>query len=394
MTLLTLAFAAHGLRATDIDGDGVHELVAWSDRRIEVVGEGVRELGPETAWWDAAHGLWTVDAHGLTRDGARVAEMPTVLAYVDGLGPEPGRIVVDLDRDQRAELLVWSQGSLVVLDAAGVELGRVGLPASGSVGSRAAMGGEVLGVTRETPPVAVEDVDGDGVREVVVLRETVVAWSRGGVDRWPMPELPDEHVMSVVLRDVDGDQRADLIVQSVVPAGNPLDTRTEVRVYRLGSEGFADAQVLSVDGGSVDVYPTDLDGDGVLELVCVRLDLDAAGLAQSLLDQRMPVELVAWSWEGQGFGSVQRLRRMRVPGEAAWSVFGDVDGDGDADLAVYDGEDIVVWAGPSFEREIVRESVSFRVNELLMSDFSGDGRASVVGWAYGSDQVAWIDVAP
>lgn len=409
MELLTLGLAVEALRATDVDGDGVHELVASGRERghtvLEVVDGDVQrvDLGDRAAWWDAAHGVWVVDGQGLVRvdTGERVAELPTALAYLGPSLPAAATIVVDVDGDHRPELVVWSAGQLVVVEPDGTELGRVPLPAVGQVSSAVQGGGMQLGASLSSPSFAVQDADGDGLRDVLVVQgdELVVHFTGERVGErtstWSLPERLDDplfqdreayrFVTDVHFRDVNGDQRVDLVLQRVLSDGSLLSTETEIRVHLGTGSGFGPASVLTIDGGASDVYPADLDGDGDQELVSLRLDLDAAGLAQSVFDQRVPVALVAWTWD-DGYGPMTTVKSLRAPvseGGASWNLFGDMDGDGRADLAVHREGRIRVWAGPDFETVLHDQTVSVPVDELLMADLTGDGTAELVGWARG-----------
>ncbi|MCP4918572.1 MAG: VCBS repeat-containing protein [Proteobacteria bacterium] len=376
MEVLALGLALETLRATDVDRDGVHELV------------------------------------GSGRDGDKAVlvvvdeEITSVDLGVGPTRPQPARIVVDLDGDERPELLVWSAGELVAFRPDGQELGRVPLAARGRVESTSSAGGEALGLTLQSPAVAVEDADGDGLRDILVVDGDELVVHRTGdtigvaTERWPLPERLEDPVFQdreayrfvtdVHLWDVDGDGRVDLVLQRVLSDGSLLATQTEIQVHLGTGVGFGEAMVLTIEGGAADVSPADLDGDGDQELVSLRLDLDPAALAHSLLDQRVPVAVVAWSWD-DGYGPMTTVKSLRAPvseGGASWNLFGDVDGDGLADLAVHREGELTVWAGPDHDRVLHRETVGVRVDELLLlADLTGDGTAEVVGWSRGSADI-------
>jgi len=419
--LLALPFPAESLYATDVDGDGVAELVAvgraGQARRLAVVeiGETPRvravELGARAAWWDAAHGVWLADGEGLRRvdePGWRAA-LVTPLAGIGPALPERAPLVYDLDDDMRAELLVWASGRLHGYDHDGTPLGSAPLPARGALSAERASGGTALGVSLQSPIFTVADADGDGLADVLSIDgDALVVHRTGpacelGVEtlRWPLPTtLEDplfqerdarEYTTDVHLRDLDGDRRVDLLVHRVLSDGSLFGTEAEVRVWRGNGAGFGEGQTLPVEGGSASVYPVDLDGDGDLELVTLQVDLDAVGLARGLIDGRVRVKLLSWSAEAGRYGAPVALGEVRVPvleGGASWNVFADLDGDGRNDLALYRDGEISVWPGTpaGFPEPRWTALTEAPVDELLVADLDGDGASELISWARGADR--------
>jgi len=416
---LALPFAVEALMATDVDGDGVAELVAsgraGDARQLAVVSidesPRVREvsLGAQAAWWDAAHGIWLADGAGLRRMDRAGFEV-ALITPLAGLGPalpERAPLVYDLDGDRQAELLVWAGGRLHGYDHDGTSLGSAPLAARGSLSADRASGGTRLAVSQETPPFIVEDADGDGLRDILVVDGDALVVHLTGPGcalaaetlRWALPEaLEDplfqtgearEYTTDVHLRDLNGDGRVDLLLHRIVSDGSLFGTDAEVRVWRGTGAGFGDPQRLPVEGGSAEVFPVDLDGDGDLELITLQVDLDAVGLARGLIDGRVKVRLLAWSAGEGGYGAPTALGEVRVPiveGGASWNVFADLDGDGFKDLALHRDGELSVWPGTpgGFPASGPTATTTEAVDELLVADLDGDGAAELISWARGA----------
>lgn len=440
--VLTLAAPPTALLATDLDADGVHELIAASEdasadppgrvlSRVDYGGEHEQwSLGSRAAWWDVAHGIWLIDGEGLRRlDGPaprRVASFATPLAHTGPATPTRSRVVFDLDGDGRAELLARAGGELLGFDPEGAPLGALPSPGRGGLDGGVDRGGVRQAVTLSGDPFTAADADGDGLEDIVFIepeRLRVHFTEPGGRlgERsavWPLPTpLLDparqrgegqRYTTDVHLRDLDGDGVMDLLVQRLLSDGTVLGTGAELRVWRGGAGGFGAGQVLEIPGGSDAVYPVDLDGDGDLDLVCPQVELSASNLARGLLDGSVSVSLEAWEMrEGRYATAPRTLRSVVVPARddaAAWSLFADLDGDGLKDLALYrQGEDgageLDLWrgrAGLGFEqRPWLSAPVTVPVAELLVADLDGDGRGEVVAWAPGSPRIAvWGLEAP
>jgi hypothetical protein len=371
-------------------------------------------LGPGPAWWDAAHGIWVVDGEGLLRadSGERLVSLETPLRHLGPALPQRAQLVYDLDGDERAELLLWSAGALRGFDAAGAPLGSVPLPALGALEGGPALAGQRLGASLRSPIFTAADADGDGLQDILVIEGQRLVVHRTGpgcrlgasTAAIPLPIALEDplfqdqdayrYTTDAHLRDLDGDGRVDLLVHRVLSDGSLFGTRSELRAWRGTGAGFEGEQVLPLEGGSAEVYPADLDGDGDLELVSLEVALDASGLARSLLDGRVKVQLVARVMEGGRYGAPQILRELRVPiepGQASWNLFGDLDGDGALDLALHREGEITVWRGQGLsfpDPPLLQIESAARVEELLVAELDGDGAAELVGWARGEAQLS------
>ena len=372
------------------------------------------DLSAEAAWWDAGHGLWLLDGRGLLRLPARtrIAALETPLAWMGPTTPAQAGLVVDLDRDSRAELLVWAGGAVHGFGEDGTSWGSIPAPAAGSLSATAALGGQAMSATVQAPPVAVADVDGDGVEDVLVIHpDTVAAFLSGPgtlgqrTQRWPLPPIlaasqaDAEAGWTIGARwaDLTGDGRADLLASRVDSSGGMAATEAELQLW-VGTgtgSGLAAPQVVRTGAGSIEVFPVDLDGDGDLDVLVPQVRIDVGALAQAVLSQSFDAELVAYPMEDGRLGSPRPMHRVRVSldGEqAAWSLFEDLSGDGRPDLAYITDQRLQCFAAlPDriglADMPWVDVPVPFGVDNLWSVDLTGDGVAELVGWSPGESRL-------
>src|ERR1041385_2211472 len=281
---------------------------------------------------------------------------------VDSLG-ETATKMVDVDHDGRADLIAVEDGHI------GVALGSAGL-SFGPFADTHVGGARSLSLWNSTPSglSAVEDVDGDGWTDVLVMgpyagEADVVRGHSGGFVQAPTigTGLDPEQV---ALADVTGDSHLDLIVMSRgdhrievrpgigdgtfgapafsdLPAGPRRfalgdldhDGRTDlvvvsdlsptVSVLPGGSSGFGSRTDFTTNAPMTDVGIGDLDEDGVPDVCTARLDGSDGSIN---------------GWRGVGSMNF-------VP--TTWSIvasspqgrfkLGDVDGDGHQDIVYASG---------------------------------------------------------
>lgn len=118
--------------------------------------------------------------------------------------------------------------------------------------------------------IGVADLDGDGKSEVIArTRDRVVAFdAASGTQSWIEPAGEMGTIGTVRIADVDGDKRADLIIQECGCCG--VSSGKAGFVYSFAT-GFASAKTLwtlpaAACGGSGSTLVADLDGDGTLEV--------------------------------------------------------------------------------------------------------------------------------
>ncbi|MCB9795264.1 MAG: VCBS repeat-containing protein [Alphaproteobacteria bacterium] len=408
------------LRAADVDGDGDEELVvvtaAGAGSRLTVVdldaaGDAALRshvLPAEATWWDAGRGLWGVDARGLRRLDVdqRVFTADTGLPQAPATPTRAG-LVVDLDHDGRAELLVRGAEQLWVVREDGTLWGSVPALPAVRLEASARWGGQVAATTIAPPALAIADVDGDGVDDLLFIdgrevRAHVVV--PGAISptpqRWPLPEalredLPDSELTWARWGDLDGDGKADLLVHRL-RTGTLAETEAELVWLRGTGRGLGAPQVIPTGAGSAEAYPVDLDADGDLDVLIPQVPLDVGNLAQAVFDRSVDVSLTLLPMEGGRLGAARSLGTMSLPVEdsaAAWGMFEDLDGDGLPDLAVAVNGQLRVRPGTGdgvARQASVELPLGLAATNLWALDLTGDGAAELVGWAPGEARVVVV----
>lgn len=172
-------------------------------------------------------------------------------------------------------------------------------------------------------PVAVEDLDGDGLLDIVAgSRDGHLAAFRNrgrlhfadATEAFGLPRSVD--VSYVAPADLDGDGDVDLVIAGSQNAG----------LYRnQGGGRFALAGVLADAGSAEEVLPIDLDGDGLLDLYFANWNRTDPSLARNRL------------YHGHGdltFDEVTGAAGADTAGLSWTASAFDHDGDGDLDLYV------------------------------------------------------------
>lgn len=303
----------------------------------------------------------------LTLAAVAVGGAPTLAPRVDvALGPEgcggvgfdcsndpQGLALADLDGDGRLDAVTANNGSddvtILLNDGSGA------LAAAGTLAAGA-------GPT----DVAPADFDGDGAIDLAVVNgsdSNVGIYLGAGDGSFGEATTVEVGLFpeSIVAADFNGDGAADFATADLFG-----DTVT----VRLGNgDGtFAEAITVDVSPGPNGMAAGDFDGDGVTDLAVT-------------LDDAFPGEVAILLGDGSGNFAVQSP--TLVVGDSPLSVaVGDLDGDGEEDLAVPNwGEDTVsvffgegdgsFQEGPVLDAGLVPEDVA-------IADLDGDGIADIV----------------
>jgi hypothetical protein len=351
------------LAAADLDGDGKADVIAARGDGVAVsLGNGDGTLRAPRAFEVSGNGGFTgrVTAGDFNRDGfADVAVTcdTTAVPYVevflgdghgglrklwsDGLGDGSARDDIaanDLDGDGILDL-VDAQSHVVLLGNGDGTFRRVesGLLVYGN--------GQVLG-----------DFDGDGKIDVVLYPRrgpslTFVPGKGDGSfasDRKATSAIPGGSTGAVVAADLDGDGKLDLA----------SSTETSFLVlFNKGNGTFAPGPPLGGVPAVKAVAAADLDGDG-------RIDLVAAHAGEN-------VSTVLLNAGGGAFRPAARLPssgRLRVA---------DLDGDGIPDLLVQ-GDVLVAYRGHGDGTFGAGRVYPAGGNDFAVADLDGDGRPDVV----------------
>ncbi len=216
------------------------------------------------------------------------------------------------------------------------------------------------------PAPRLVDWDGDGDLDLVALsgRRLLVWLQDGGAFDAGAPrvlELPDRRARllnpsySVQLADLDGDDRADVLLASSRTDGDDVTSTLEVYLQAAG-DGFLEraADKLRLQG-FVDLPElADVDGDGRPDLAVGSLRPDLIGQLASGGSSTVDMQLSVFRGlfepgEGRFQRPVALAHKLRLPGDfggegwdVVYSFFRDVDGDGRRDLLLRTEADRVV----------------------------------------------------
>jgi len=276
----------------------------------------------------------------------------------------------DLDGDGTSEILLPVRDAYLLLaaDEEGtfLERNRFRMPDEGSI-ARAAI--DFLTAERRLPAVRIADHDGDGRDDLFFVRGEALRihlQREGGrfadvpdVNR-PLPFLDGSgreqagrvEAHHVLLEDLDGDRRADMIVSRPSGRLNLLGgALTRVFVYRGGSGLFAEKprQPLTVRGVSMPPRLVDLDRDGARDLVVSSIRMDVMSSLRSSVFRTLQVTYYAFrNRKGKGVFEEKpfvdhtvrfSLDTTQIGLAPVASFSGDHDGDGWRDLLTLTPED-------------------------------------------------------
>ncbi|MDG1481077.1 MAG: VCBS repeat-containing protein [Myxococcota bacterium] len=366
--------------------------------------------------WDIHGGLWGVDGDGVLRltDGARILRKVTPLSALGPTTPMPADIADDLDGDGVAEVMAYSRGRLWVVSADGTERGSIPAPATGELSSRSRSGGSAVISSAALPPVVIGDLDGDGIRDLLLpTGRTLTAHLTGDVvgadkrqirlpiDLDPRKEAgkkgPKQELAGAWFSDLDGDGRLDLATHLWVTEGSWFGATAQFRIFSGTGSAFSPLQTMQTDNAAVDVRFLDFDGDGDQDLLVSQVDIGLGNLGRALLSRQVQVEVGLYTMDGGRYPSQPRtLRTLTFPIERTddlqLALEGDIDGDGLIDLVTNDGGDwLRVYRNEltAFSEEPLA-SIAMpipRVDDaLFVHDLTGDGRAEIFVWEPGASE--------
>ncbi len=327
----------------------------------------------------------------------------------DERGLDRLRLVRD-DLGPGLRLLVPMLGEYLVLSPGGEVLGRLAaggrasffVPPSGPLVSESE-----IEVSFDAPRMNAGDVDGDGLPDLVatsrheirVFRQSAEGRFAAEPDRvLPLRLISEaDHLrrsaaVRVATADFDGDGRVDLLVSQ--SSGGLLDaeSRAALHLNRGGTWNlYAPDQVFEVKGSTLTNQLLDLDGDGRVELIDVRIPLGVLQLANVLVTRDVEARVSIYrAGDGQPFDPVPWIeRRLRVAFDFRTlrargfipTVEGDLNGDGRRDLlSSADGEALEVYLGGPEARlreRNARQSLDTG-GRVHFGDFDADGLADLV----------------
>ena len=367
--------------AADVDGDGVPDFVAGSP-------------GDDTTGAQAGAAF--------VRSGRTGALLLAIFGDAPGdrLGSSTA-LVGDLDGDGRSEILVGAHRA----DAAGVDSGLARVISGGDGSTLWTFPGAAPGDAFGLAVAGAGDVDGDGMRDLVVGAPLHAA---GGLDAGAVDLISGADGSRLL--HLDGDVPGGLLGYAVAGAGDvDGDGRDDVIAgapYAAGIGPHAGrALVLSGDGRVL----LDLHGDAAEDVfgyaVAGAGDVDRDGRADLLVGARScsagaPGAGMARLHSGASGAVLHAFLGEGAGDELGIAVagVGDVDGDGVPDLAAgawadddngADAGSVSVWSGASFQRlwiargDVATDELGWSV--AAAGDVNGDGLADVVAGLPGAD---------
>lgn len=264
------------------------------------------------------------------------------------------------------------------------------------------------------PTLARADDDGDGRRDLFALsRWGVWIYHAGdeGLPSTPSRKLafvpfdekterrPEATAHNYFARDLDGDTRADLILNTI--QGGLMDGRSTTRIHLNPGRGVQlerpPAATRELQGGFSGVDFVDLEGDGVLEILETSFDFGVVQLMRLLVTQRAETTVRILALDARSPGGIRTLfedelalaldfKESRlaglVPGHGDWN------GDGLLDLFVARGSDAIAFrlgsktAGAArFGSPLSRQPVPLASGTTRIADLDGDALDEIVAFS-------------
>jgi hypothetical protein len=300
-----------GLSAGDFDGDGRPDLVAATPATAPIAVNSINDSGAISL---------------LRQDPARPGRFLAALQVATG-GSAEDAVIGPMSGDFLADV--------AVADAVGVNA-RALLLAQDAANPGTLLAPVSIPVGSGSEDMALADVNGDGLADVVLAAGDVVAvlYQRNGGGFDPASRLSAGiNPWGVAVADVDGDGRADIVVANAGYAPRGGIGGASVSVLRQTSPGSFVASQIAVADGATRAAISDLNGDGIPDIVVNSLVFQAISEPS-----RISVLLQSTTNRGQ----FALAGSYEGPMAGIFVAAGDVNGDGLNDIVVNDGPSVLL----------------------------------------------------
>lgn len=367
------------------------------------------------------HGVSAVDFPGRVAGRLRsLVEQPTLfhqpipgeLPRVHLVHDLAGRGSHDLLVPALGTLWIWKRGPSGYVKAAQVEIDLdAGMRGGGRLPARAKGSIPPIGVTYGFPALHIADSDGDGLLDILATQEDRVAIYRQGpgMSFHPQPDFTrdfgirsqDEHrekqsSASILVRDIDGDGVADLVVRKQIFEGIANATSSSYVYFGKKGGGYSrePSQIFRSEGvGPLELQLIDVTGDGHPDLIVPSMSFGVMSFIRVLTTKSVKVVFQVFPFlpKERRFASEPLAERelkfhLSLSGDAdlqAVDFSGDFDGDKKPDLAFgTDEEELSIFLS-SGASAVVSEDAAEKIPVRAMGvvepvDLDGKGRSDLV----------------
>src|SRR5947207_2891547 len=339
------------LRAADLDGDGLQELIVVNNFRSKI-----NLLYNQTGKTNR-----TEVKAAAKRE---LNELPPDARFrIESIASEKrisSLVVADLNGDGRPDIAYYGEPKELV---AQFNQGTNGWSAP----KRWPLDDGLL----DANALAAGDANGDGRTDLLLLAEGhvyLLAQTTNHTLAEPEKIPYSGTVKAVQVLDIDGDGREDLLLVNW-DSPNPFRFRLQNAAGQLGPEiHFALPPIRSY-------WPDDLDGDHKTEMVTVA---QKSGRAQVSAFKRKPAEPISGAFKEGQFEVLPLARTMKARRGLAWA---DLDGDERPELLVAEpdsGQLTVYFQRPDGSLGAPKTfSTLTGVSDIAVADWDGDGRAEI-----------------
>jgi len=305
-----------------------------------------------------------------TAPGASTASFAAQETYQVGANPD-SLVVADLNGDGIPDLVVANQGT-------NASPGNTISVLQGN-GNGTFQAQQTFVVGKEPDSVAVADVNGDGIPDLVVANYgsgtvSVLLGEGKGVFQPQQTCAVGAGTEDVTVADLNGDGKPDLITANYGRASATVSVLLNETVPG-GAVRFAAPQTISVGADPRQVAVADFNSDGIPDLVTAN----SGGGTMSLLT-------------GNGDGTFQTQQAFAIGSLALAVATGDLNGDGKPDLVTANFTDntvsVLLGNGDGTFQPQQTFAVGDAPDAVAVADLNGDGKPDIVTANYRSDTVS------